>query len=102
MQTCEYEHIAILNDLNDSSCGSSCFYYSASICVHLRPSADYLVSDVGLLYQCKTSGTFNDAERAEYVTLVNNFRYGLVQYTEEPIHACYSISGIESYDVTSF
>ena len=31
-------------------------------------------------------GTFNDAKRAKYVTLVNNFRYGLVQYTEEPIH----------------
>ena len=29
-------HIATLNDLNDSSCGSSCFYCSASICVHLR------------------------------------------------------------------
>ena len=29
-------HIATLNELNDSSCGSSCFYYSASICVHLR------------------------------------------------------------------
>ena len=28
--------IAVLNDLNDSICGSSCTYYSASICVHLR------------------------------------------------------------------
>ena len=29
-------YIAVLNDLNDSICGSSCTYYSASICVHLR------------------------------------------------------------------
>ena len=28
--------IAVLNDLNDSRCGSSCFYCSAFICVHLR------------------------------------------------------------------
>ena len=40
--------------------------------------------------RCETSGTFNDAKRAKYAT---------VQYTEELIHACYSISGIESYDV---
>ena len=29
--------------------GSSCASYSASICVYLRPSADHLVNDVGLL-----------------------------------------------------
>ena len=65
MQTCEFKHI---NDKIDDWFGRC---------------------------RCKTSGTFNDAKRAKYVTLVNDFWYGLVQYTEELIHACYSISGIE-------
>ena len=32
----ELGHIATLNELNNLRCGPSYFYYSASICVHLR------------------------------------------------------------------
>ena len=46
------DNIATLNDLNDSRLRIVLFLL---FCVYLRPSADHLVNDLGLLYERRPS-----------------------------------------------